>query len=344
MALDIEYPSFYRDAPVQISTPPRRQRSATVGVWARGLMPQIDADPPPPVHSFRYDSDVDMTDSSRAGSPTDSRFSRANPPRRRRRTIVHLPSDSLFSSSLDFSALMSETERFPRPPASDGSRSPELAMPVVDSDLAPAFSLHNSPADRTRRASSDTVTVARRGSSGLGSPSGADDTKNAPVPPPSSPSCGPPPAGTPSDIDGDELLDLFSVLGLDEDEKWGGVGSVDDSGIAFALPSAHASLASSKGARVRRKRGDTIRASDFSKMPASASFDGSSSSGLAGSARIPPRRTRSGTVTQATSSGSGRRKHDGWPTIKMRTTEEPLRVDGEDADDELLLKDGDVVE
>lgn len=102
---------------------------------------------------------------------------------------------------------------------------------------------------------------------------------------------------------------------------------------------------SSKGGRVSRKRGDTIRASDFAKLPASASFDGSSGSGLTAAPRPPPRRARSGTVTQAAStSGSGRRKHEGWPTIKMRTTAEPLRVDGDDADDELLLKDGDVVD
>ncbi|KAI0369130.1 hypothetical protein BV20DRAFT_1036652 [Pilatotrama ljubarskyi] len=236
---------------------------------------------------------------------------------------------------------MSETERFPRPPASTGCHSPDFALPVMESDLAPAFSLPNSPAEGIRRTSSDrTATLARRGSSGLDWPAAPDEgNKDLPVQPPSSPSCGPP-AGNPCDVDGDELLDLFSVLGLDEDEKWGAVGGVDDSGIAFSLPS----LASSKGARVRRKRGDTIRASDFAKMPTSASFDGRTSSGLAGPQRIPPRRTRSGTVTQASSSGSGRRKHEGWPTIKMRTTEEPLRVDGEDADDELLLKDGDVVE
>ncbi|KAI0831990.1 hypothetical protein BC628DRAFT_1415462 [Trametes gibbosa] len=148
-----------------------------------------------------------------------------------------------------------------------------------------------------------------------------------------------------SDVDGDELLDLFSVLGLDEDEKWGTVAGVDDSGVAFSAVDAQGlKPPPSKGSRSTRKRGDTIRASDFAKMPASASFDGSSSSSLARAQRLPPRRTRSGTVTQATSSGSGRRKHEGWPTIRMRTTEEPLRVDVDDADDELLLKDGDIVD
>ncbi|KAI0766675.1 hypothetical protein BD413DRAFT_446130, partial [Trametes elegans] len=144
------------------------------------------------------------------------------------------------------------------------------------------------------------------------------------------------------DVEGDELLDLFSVLGLDEDEKWGSFSDAKDSGIAFSVPPRPAQPSAS--GRVRRKRGDTIRAADFAQAPFSASFDGVSSSGFGGTQRPPPRRTRSGTVTQATSSGSGRMKHEGWPTIKMRTMGEPLRVEGDDADDELLLKDGDVVE
>lgn len=378
MNVDHEHPSFGRDAPLYVSTPPRRQRSATVGAWAHGLMPQIDAEPPPPVHSFRYDSEVDMTDSSRPGSPTDSRPARANPPRRRRRTIVHMSSDSLFSSSLDFSALMSETERLPRAPPQDGSRSPQETVAAANSELAPAFSLHNSPVETSRRTSSDrTVTLARCGSFVPDSLAlAADGDVNLPGPMHSSRNSSRSARLGPG-VDGDELLDLFSVLGLDgafphpcpllriseklhrhttladqptcfiEDEKWGPPAGADDSGIAFSTTGAQSAQPSSKGGRVRRKRGDTIRASDFSKLPASASFDGGSGSGLAAAPRPPPRRARSGTVTQAataSTSGSGRRKHEGWPTIKMRTTAEPLRVDGDDADDELLLKDGDVVD
>ncbi|KAI0630586.1 hypothetical protein C8Q77DRAFT_1063462 [Trametes polyzona] len=238
---------------------------------------------------------------------------------------------------------MSETERFPRPPASEGSRSPEQNLPV-NSDLAPAFSLHDSPADNSRRPTSElNPVIVRSGSSGSGSTAAADEHGNA-LASRSRSLSGVPSVLCTSDVDGDELLDLFSVLGLDEDEKWNHPAAVDDSGIAFSASSAQSSQLSSKVSRVRRKRGDTIRASDFAKIPPSASFDGPSSSGFAAAQRLPPRRTRSGTVTQSTSSGSGRRKHEGWPTIKMRTMEEPLRVDGDDADDELLLKDGDVVD
>ncbi len=215
MDVDLEHPSFGRDAPLYISTPPRRQRSATVGAWAHGLMPQIDAEPPPPVHSFRYDSEVDMTDSSRPGSPTVTRPARVNPPRRRRRTIVHMSSDSLFSSSLDFPALMSETERLPRAPAQEGSRSPQETVAVANSELAPAFSLHNSPVETSRRASSDrTVTLARCGSFVPGSLVLADGDVNLSGSSHSSRNSSRSARLGPG-VDGDELLDLFSVLGLD---------------------------------------------------------------------------------------------------------------------------------
>ncbi|TFK90130.1 hypothetical protein K466DRAFT_583993 [Polyporus arcularius HHB13444] len=336
----VDHLSFFADAPLQTSTPPRRRRSATVGVWAHGLMPQLDADPPLPVRSLRYDSDVDMSDSSLPGSPSDSISSRAKPPRRRRRTIVHLSSDSLFSSSMDFSALMSETERFPRPPASEGCRSPADEYHTGDVDLAPAFSLSSSPVQSMR---SD-VSGRPLSKSSLrisGPTSSVSFSSHQPGVPPSSPSSCAPPAQASPDPEGDELLDLFSVLGLDEDEeKWNTAVDPDDSGVAFSMSRSrsHDSNLSSSSTRVRRKRGDTIRASDYPKVPGlSSSFDSASAAGVGR-----PRRTRSGTVTQVDTAGA-RRKHDGRPTIKMRTNTEPLRADGNE-DDELLLKDGDVIE
>ncbi len=210
----VDHLSFFADAPLQTSTPPRRRRSATVGVWAHGLMPQLDADPPPPVRSFRYDSDVDMSDSSRPGSPSDSISSRAKPPRRRRRTIVHLSSDSLFSSSMDFSALMSETERFPRPPASEGCRSPADEYHTGDVDLAPAFSLSSSPVQFMRSDVSGRP-LSKSSLRICGPTSSVSFSSHQPGVPPSSPSSCAPPAQASPDPEGDELLDLFSVLGLD---------------------------------------------------------------------------------------------------------------------------------
>ncbi|OSD04858.1 hypothetical protein PYCCODRAFT_1407088 [Trametes coccinea BRFM310] len=250
---------------------------------------------------------------------------------------------------------MSETECLPRPPASEGSRSPEPNLIANGSDLGPAFSLHNSPIEQARVIGSDHA----RDSAHLGSPGpdsscqflGNDRRRAVRTSPPRSLDLEPLATRTSLDVDGDELLDLFSILGLDEDEKWAMDGGADDSGVAF--PNIQPPrLSSSSGGRVRRKRGDTIRASDFPFAPTSVSFDGHVSSSVMGGQRVPPRRTRSGTITQASntisadsnSSSSGRRKHEGWPTIKMRTTTEPLRVHGDDADDELLLKDGDIVD
>ena len=213
--LAVDHPSFFVDEPMQISTPPRRRRSATVGIWAHGLMPQLDADPPPPVRSFRYDSDVDMSDSSLPGSPVESKISRAHPPRRRRRTIVHLSSDSLFSSALDFSGMMSETERSPRAPASEGSRSPAEVPPINQVDLEPAFSIsQHAPNSSHKIRPRTTATNSTYQSSGSTAPSsgirpdspGSFLLSSNPSPSPVQASPCP---------DGDELLDLFSVLGLD---------------------------------------------------------------------------------------------------------------------------------
>ena len=213
-----EHASFFIDAPMQISTPPRRRRSSTVGAWVYGLMPQLDADPPLPVRSFSYDSDVDMSDSSLPGSPMDSRSSRPELPRRRRRTIVHLSSDSLFSSSFNFSAIMSETERFPRPPASEGSRSPESQPAATASCLGPAFSLNNSPVNTAERTGSNkNVAAALTVSVKSLPPDDSSDTRrDLPGTRPSScSSLGLDESQAVPDLEGDELLDLFSVLGLD---------------------------------------------------------------------------------------------------------------------------------
>lgn len=137
------------------------------------------------------------------------------------------------------------------------------------------------------------------------------------------------------------------MLRYPEDQKWANFHGVHDSGVVLSSSPQSLETRTSSTSTVAkhgggRKRGDTIRASDYTKFPAigsPASFNSS----------LPPkqlsvsRRTRSGTVTQASNSSGTRRKHDGWPTIKMRTNPEPLRAD-EAGDDELLLKDGDVIE
>ncbi|KAI0741636.1 hypothetical protein C8Q80DRAFT_1110797 [Daedaleopsis nitida] len=235
---------------------------------------------------------------------------------------------------------MSETQRFRRAPASEGSRSPEHQPPITALALEPAFSLGSSPPDPQRKARTDlavpvAASVRRTLTGGL----------------PRSVGSGLPAVQASPDGAGDELLDLFSVLGLDEDEKWDAFKDVDDSGVAWSMSRSQShdsklSSSSSKNAQAGRKRGDTIRASDYAKLPMSGlsgPFDSASTAGSSSTKRGSTRRTRSGTVTQANTSSTSKRKHEGWPTIKMRTNPEPLRADGNE-DDELLLKDGDVIE
>ena len=90
----------------------------------------------------------------------------------------------------------------------------------------------------------------------------------------------------------------------------------------------------------RRKRGDTIRASDFARPAVSESAS------AAGPSKAPAtRRTRSGTVILAKTPGAGRgrgyRRQGKLPTIQMRIDDEPLPDQASDEDDdELLLKRG----
>ena len=127
-----QHPSFYVDAPAKVSTPPRKrsttitQRSFTVGQQTQG-----DQQPASEMQKI-----VTMTD-------MDNDVPRL--PRRRRRTVVHMSSDSIFSSALDFSAYSTEYTQtkklcLPLPTRADSTplpAGPKLApLPTLD----PAFS------------------------------------------------------------------------------------------------------------------------------------------------------------------------------------------------------------
>lgn len=138
-------------------------------------------------------------------------------------------------------------------------------------------------------------------------------------------------------------------------------------------PSLTSKAARSKEQTHRRKRGDTIRASDFVHPPVSASGASATTNPKASNAtnEVHARRTRSGTVTLADFAAStsasraaaervrteqGRlkptspmrthkRNREGWPTIRMKIDEQPLlAVTGDEDDDELLLKAGSTVD
>lgn len=102
MSLDsfqAEHPSFYFNVPATISTPPR-QRSTTV--TQKSFLNQAN--------QLEYDLSVSLQPLSRTEEDVAlSDYSdMPRPSRRRRRTVVHMSSDSIFSSALDFSAYSSD--------------------------------------------------------------------------------------------------------------------------------------------------------------------------------------------------------------------------------------------
>ena len=123
-----EHPSFYLDAPVQISTPPRKRRTTVTLRNFRLSPPQkqhpdaVSMDLTAPVAAAGEDKSVLSAEGDSGPAH----------PRRRRRTVVHMSSDSIFSSALDFSAYMTEfspTQKLNGAPLNPPEAAPELLHP-----------------------------------------------------------------------------------------------------------------------------------------------------------------------------------------------------------------------
>lgn len=138
-----EHPSFYFDAPVQASSPPRRRRTT---VTLRDFRPMV---------SNRSQSDSMLLDSTQPSASQDITVTEdgsKNPTsnlRGRRRTVVHMSGDSIFSSALDFSAYMTEgsptkVHKILVPPVNLSSRGLSATQsapgPPAPPGLDPAFS------------------------------------------------------------------------------------------------------------------------------------------------------------------------------------------------------------
>ncbi|KZT09854.1 uncharacterized protein LAESUDRAFT_722004 [Laetiporus sulphureus 93-53] len=147
-----------------------------------------------------------------------------------------------------------------------------------------------------------------------------------------------------------------------------GVNAARHTGLHVPSPLAMSKTTRSKEQTHRRKRGDTIRASDFIRptlLPSAADdiANTGSSAQTNGSGKTQggtrTRRTRSGTVTLAGPASRAtdvqvqgekpkansplrthKRHHEGWPTIRMRIDNSPLRTIAGEDEDELLLKAG----
>ncbi|KIP02739.1 hypothetical protein PHLGIDRAFT_279747 [Phlebiopsis gigantea 11061_1 CR5-6] len=211
-----EHPSFYLDAPVQISTPPRKRRTT---VTLRNFFPSAVQNPLPDAISMDLTAPVAAVGEDRSASSAEGDPGPAHP-RRRRRTVVHMSSDSIFSSALDFSAYMTEfspTRKLngpppnlpeavfglphPRPtPASSASTPAPFAQvldtafsPAPTTGIAPVFSVPRSPAF-TRHASQDVPSKSEVPRPSL--------TRRANS------------LQTPSVSDREELNEMFTMLGL----------------------------------------------------------------------------------------------------------------------------------
>lgn len=145
MELDVfqaDCPSFYSDMPNEVSTPSRKRQ--TTITYKNARLAEAAKSTTDDIWS---DDDMQITRVNPQESPRQ--------PRRRRRTVVHMSSDSIFSSALDFSAYM--TDNSPAQTHNEIRTSPssippgvfessEPAAPVLDPAFSPAplFSGHTS--------------------------------------------------------------------------------------------------------------------------------------------------------------------------------------------------------
>ena len=110
-ALQNEHPSFYFNVPDAVSTPARQIRHNT---------------------SIYTGDSLDLDGNSVIGGPAPAIGPKC-PPRRRRKTIMQAPDDSLFSSILDFSAYITDEES---PTRIRKSRGPSLLLDGLSQDHA----------------------------------------------------------------------------------------------------------------------------------------------------------------------------------------------------------------
>ncbi|PCH44427.1 hypothetical protein WOLCODRAFT_165139 [Wolfiporia cocos MD-104 SS10] len=381
---DIEHPSFFFDVPLGISTPPRKRRATTGVLRMRPDSSDLELSEHSPCWRGNDGEGLSRSPSPSAGS-SGGHFQA----RRRRRTITHPAEADGFSRVLDFTSSIKDLRRTSSisclndVDASDQTTKPitqlsqasplSTAFSKINLGLASAFSLSGiqsslSPlSGLARSASAPTLEPA---------PLAANEGIRSALPSSGSSLTG----HRDYESDDDELKGLFSELELNEGAKWdiATVRRMRDSDIAVppvtpserSVSQESSSLITSKPIESqkpihRRKRGDTIRASDFARPPPvldpSVNVTGTAlaDSNADGGTNSRARRTRSGTVTLANPAASStvrpssgndaqrkatspmrmhRRTQEGRFRVKRGIDDEPLRANSDDEDDELLLK------
>lgn len=407
--LATDHASFYLDEPAKISTPPRRRRTTvTLHNYRPSIAPvdHPDLDGSAKISAPRRrrttvtlqnyrDSIVpidqsdsvpmDMTDvvaaeqSSSISSSSEMEMD-SGPPRarRRRRTVVHMSSDSIFSSALDFSAYMTEFS----PTKVHGNVNAAPAQPTSPPGLVHpgALSSAGTPAalDPAFSPAAAAVPMERQASAPApGSPAEQPVVTRTvpPTPEISRPSLSRRTQSLPSPLATarDELPDMFTALGIQGTYQTHICASfevdvlldtpddvppdADDSGVGLEKTIAEILPASSASRTThhthRRDRAGTIRASDFARpvLTSESASSGPSNPRMENRKAAAPatRRTRSGTVTLANAhakppaKGKAKtaRRAGKLPTIPMKIDDEPLPPQGSDEeDDELLLRRG----
>lgn len=287
-----EHASFYFDTPFQVSTPAQDQEGLPDSRKAR--LPSIYSD----------DSDLDMSDTQESPTLNSRTAIRAlvppaspRKPGKRRRTIMHVSSDSIFSDALDFSTYVTDdespghvrrtTERA-KPPSAVSSRS--RANSSLGLGLDSAFS----PAPLA----GDTLVSGKRTIRATDHDSSDDDDICNLI----------------SSIDLNGTVSVAFLFPLVThacravlDSLGDGPSRLEDT--LHPMESISSAPLAKSVSRQRRKRGDTIRASDYPQPPVvllpPRTFNVSNAEAPAARIRTTTaRRTRSGTVTQASSNAT----------------------------------------
>ncbi|KAJ3548912.1 hypothetical protein NM688_g5241 [Phlebia brevispora] len=387
-AFQAEHPSFYFDIPAKASTPPRK-RSTTITQRSFDIRIDSQSDEQYTLHRSsimdedKLDEDAVMSDCSLP----------IRPARRRRRTVVHMSSDSIFSSALDFSAYTSDDSAIDAPTSVYGSENVQTLEKNTDntiSALDPAFSPAlvyptASQVASARQPAEIGRNNIQRPSSKARSHSGLVDSSqsHAFVVTPGSQSHSHNP-----ETEADMLHEMFTTLELDG--AYTGLCmplealiflleylGPPDSPVPHCPGKASNQLAESETPSVghaqeqtyKRRRGDTIRASDFPRP--SVSFGSACAFGSkppAAKSELPTtRRARSGTVTLTNVQSQPvevlitdgirttyprmrtrvrkqnfSRQPPGPATIIMKIDDEPLPPPGSDEEDDELLLTGQV--
>ncbi|TDL24092.1 hypothetical protein BD410DRAFT_786787 [Rickenella mellea] len=250
---------------------------------------------------------------------------------RRQRRNIHLSGDSIFSSPLDFSATV--TVRHPLSPRGVGLGIRGPTGPTFPG-IPKEATIKSTPdteiqSDMPGGEASATVQEQAQIPSPCLTPVPAARTSPVAISP--NPSVPAPPSlplepTTPSS-DGDELPDLFCVLGLDEDENW----NVSDSGISVAGSHHDLSPSITSPQRPSATQSKSRRKASSNKVLPKGGI-----TGIDVNSDIKAKKRSISRASASTRRSTTSKNRSLLPTVRMKIDDEPILPES-DGDDELLL-------